>query len=216
VQASARTGRYSAGLCRALAFLIGGLVAPFAALADVYASSAEDGSFRYATQPLDSSYRILLREPAASGAATGTRASSALRSTAQMRYQPLIERFARQYGVPADLVEAVAAIESGNDASAVSPRGARGVMQLLPSTARQYGLADAQALSSPERNIEAGVRHLKSLLVQHHGNVSLALAAYNAGAGAVSRNGDRIPPYRETMLYVPAVLAKAAAARSAR
>jgi soluble lytic murein transglycosylase-like protein len=81
-------------------------------------------------------------------------------------------------------------------------------MQLMPATAARYGVTDP---GDPAQNIDAGVRHLKDLLnVQHQGNVALALAAYNAGQGAVARHGGRIPPYRETMLYVPAVLAAAA------
>ena len=84
-------------------------------------------------------------------------------------------------------------------------------MQLMPATARQYGIRDAAALDDPQQNIDAGVRHLKSLLDRYNGNLALALSAYNAGAGAVARHGDRIPPFRETMLYVPAVLAKVAA-----
>lgn len=82
-------------------------------------------------------------------------------------------------------------------------------MQLMPQTGAQYGVPHA-ALFDAKANIEAGVRHLKSLLEAHQGNVALALAAYNSGSGAVRRYGDRIPPYRETMLYVPAVLAKLA------
>jgi soluble lytic murein transglycosylase-like protein len=84
-------------------------------------------------------------------------------------------------------------------------------MQLMPATGERYGLTGSHSWRDPERNIDAGVRHLKDLLSQHQGNVALALAAYNAGAGAVSRHHARIPPYRETMLYVPAVLAKSAA-----
>lgn len=77
-------------------------------------------------------------------------------------------------------------------------------MQLMPATARQYGLIDR---FDAERNIDAGARHLKALLLRHGGNEALALAAYNAGEGAVARHGLRVPPFRETMLYVPRVLA---------
>lgn len=109
------------------------------------------------------------------------------------------------------MVEAVVAVESSLNPAAVSPKGAQGAMQLMPATAARYGLNGPGAWRDPERNIDAGVRHLKDLLSQHGGNVALALAAYNAGAGAVARHQGRIPPYRETMLYVPAVLAKSAA-----
>ena len=83
-------------------------------------------------------------------------------------------------------------------------------MQLMPAVAARYGLGAPDAWRDAERNIDAGARHLKDLLARYEGNVPLALAAYNAGAGAVSRHRDRIPPYRETMLYVPAVLARSA------
>ena len=80
-------------------------------------------------------------------------------------------------------------------------------MQLMPQTAEKYG-ASRTSLLDPETNIRVGVRHLKALLNQYQGNVALALAAYNSGIGAVHRHGNRIPPYRETMLYVSTVLAK--------
>jgi soluble lytic murein transglycosylase-like protein len=120
---------------------------------------------------------------------------------------PLIEHFARLHQVEPELVAAVVAVESGFNTAAVSPAGASGAMQLMPATAARYGVTNA---ADPAQNIDAGVRHLKDLLRLHGGNVALALAAYNAGQGAVARNGGRIPPYRETMLYVPAVLAAAA------
>jgi soluble lytic murein transglycosylase-like protein len=110
-------------------------------------------------------------------------------------------------------VEAVVAVESGFDARAVSPKGARGAMQLMPETGRRYGLKGPGDFDLAERNIEAGVRHLKDLIAAHQGNVALALAAYNAGPRAVARHGQRIPPYPETMLYVPAVLSRAAGQR---
>ncbi len=80
-------------------------------------------------------------------------------------------------------------------------------MQLMPATAARYGVTDA---GDAAQNIDAGVRHLRDLLNAHQGNVALALAAYNAGQGAVAKHRGRIPPYPETMLYVPAVLAAAA------
>lgn len=206
----ARRRRTIAGWAAALLSLSG---VPAAGAADVFASVGADGVVRYATQALDDSYRVIYREPVAqapnaappSGRVAGARASARAR-----QLQPLIERIARQHGLAPGLVEAVIAIESGHNPDAVSPRGAQGAMQLLPATAARYGVTTAVALRDPARNIDAGVRHLKDLLAQYQGNVALALAAYNAGAGAVSRHGGRIPPYRETMLYVPAVLARSA------
>jgi hypothetical protein len=117
------------------------------------------------------------------------------------RYEDLVVTTARKHGVDARLVHAVIQVESAYRARAISPKGARGLMQLLPSTGRQYGAMD---LFDPEVNLDAGVRHLKGLLARFD-DLPLALAAYNAGAGAVSRFGG-IPPFRETRTYVTRIL----------
>ena len=113
-----------------------------------------------------------------------------------------ILRAADTYKIDAELIHAVIAVESGYDPKAVSPKGARGLMQLMPDTARRYGLKD---LRRPDCNIRVGAAYLKDLLVQFGDDVKLALAAYNAGENAVVRYGNRIPPYRETLQYVPKV-----------
>lgn len=102
-----------------------------------------------------------------------------------------------------DLLRAMIWVESRCNPRAVSPKGARGLMQLMPETARLYGVADAQ---DARANIDAGARYLRDLLAYFSGNVELALAAYNAGPRAVVNAGMRIPPYRETRAYVPAIL----------
>jgi len=115
-------------------------------------------------------------------------------------------------GIDFELLQALVATESGFDAAAVSPRGAIGLMQVMPSTAQRYGvLADPRRsvetkLADPGTNIRAGTRYLRYLLDLYPGNVELALAAYNAGEGAVMRAGNRIPNYRETQNYVRTVL----------
>ncbi len=106
---------------------------------------------------------------------------------------------------------AVIETESDFKTTSVSPMGARGLMQLMPATGRQYGLNRSSEFHDPQRNIDAGVRHLRELLRQAGDNTALALARYNAGSGKVARHGERIPPFRETMIYVPTVLARAAA-----
>lgn len=178
--------------------------------ADIFASVSPDGSPRYSTDAIDASYHLIHIEP---GPARPPSAPAASPRAVSRRHalEPLIELVSRRHGMSPALVEAVISIESNRDPGAISPKGALGVMQLMPATAAQYGLTGANAWREPERNIDAGVRHLKDLLSRHHGNVALALAAYNAGSGAVARHRNRIPPFRETMLYVPAVLAKAAA-----
>lgn len=116
------------------------------------------------------------------------------------RYDDLIQRASRKYGVPAALIKAVMKQESGFDPGVVSPAGAVGLMQLLPSTA---GKSVAQ-LKDPATNIDAGTKYLKEQLDAFGGNVRLALAAYNAGPNAVRRYGG-VPPYSETQHYVSVV-----------
>jgi hypothetical protein len=116
------------------------------------------------------------------------------------RYRELITTTAAKHGVDARLVHALIQVESAYHSRAVSPKGARGLMQILPSTGRQYGALD---LFDPQVNLDAGVRHLKSLLKRFE--LPIALAAYNAGEGAVSRFGG-IPPFKETRNYVSRIL----------
>jgi hypothetical protein len=117
-------------------------------------------------------------------------------------FDRLIRTACARYGVEFELVKAVIKAESAFNPWAISRAGARGLMQLMPETAADHGVAD---IHSPRQNIEGGVRHLRLLLERFEGNITLALAAYNAGAGAVGKyNG--IPPYQETQQYVRKVL----------
>jgi soluble lytic murein transglycosylase-like protein len=120
----------------------------------------------------------------------------------QGQIMQMIEKYAAKHGVDSTLAKAVAKIESDNDATAISAAGAVGVMQLMPETARQLGVNNPL---NPAENIEGGVRYLKGLLDKYSGNVTMALAAYNAGPGSVEKYGG-IPPYRETQAYVTKVL----------
>jgi soluble lytic murein transglycosylase-like protein len=115
---------------------------------------------------------------------------------------PLIDQAAQDYDVDRALLMAVIEIESGGDAQAVSPKGAVGLMQLMPGTGARHGATD---LFDPRQNIGAGARYLRRLLTQF-GDLQLALAAYNAGEGAVLRYRGNLPPYAETMRYVPRVV----------
>jgi soluble lytic murein transglycosylase-like protein len=115
----------------------------------------------------------------------------------------LVEESARRHGIDPALVLAVVAVESGFRPEAVSPKGAQGLMQLMPRTAASLGVQDP---FDPEQNVDAGVRHLEALVRLYDGNLTRALAAYNAGQGAVARHGG-VPPYRETRAYVRRVLA---------
>jgi hypothetical protein len=113
-------------------------------------------------------------------------------------YDPYIEQVARRTGLSPSLIKAVALVESGFDPEAVSPKGAMGLMQLMPGTAEQYGVRNA---FDPGENLLAGAKHLRYLLDEFEGDLTLALAAYNAGSGAVRRHGG-VPAYRETRDYV--------------
>jgi transglycosylase-like protein with SLT domain len=116
------------------------------------------------------------------------------------RYEPIIVRVAAQHGIDPTLVRAVIQVESNYETRARSIKGARGLMQLMPDTARRYGVSN---LYDPAANIEAGIRHLKFLLDRFP--LTLALAAYNAGEAAVERFGG-VPPYAETRSYVARIL----------
>lgn len=117
-------------------------------------------------------------------------------------FDDIIEEHATRGGVRKDLVKAVIQVESAFNPRAVSTKGAMGLMQLMPATARQLGVANA---FDPDQNIRGGVAYLRQLLDRYDGSETLALAAYNAGPGAVDRHGQAIPPYRETRDYVSRV-----------
>ncbi|HET7815346.1 MAG TPA: lytic transglycosylase domain-containing protein [Candidatus Baltobacteraceae bacterium] len=124
--------------------------------------------------------------------------------------ESLIGSNAGQYGVDPALVKAIVANESGFDANATSPTGAQGLMQLEPETASSLGVDNAY---DPAQNISGGTRYIRSLLERFHGDVRLAVAAYNAGPGAVEKYGG-VPPYAETQAYVRNVLGDYAKYRS--
>lgn len=118
----------------------------------------------------------------------------------------LIHSAARDAALDPALVHAVIHVESGYNPGARSPKGALGLMQVMPETAARYGIRNPAR--SIEANLNAGTRYLRDLMAMFDGRLELALAAYNAGENAVLRYGNRIPPYGETRQYVPAVLAK--------
>lgn len=128
------------------------------------------------------------------------------RRLAKQRFAILIDEASRKAALDPALVHAVIAIESGYNPAARSVKGAIGLMQVLPETAARYGVADPAI--SPQENLRAGTRYLSYLMALFDNRVELVLAAYNAGEFAVLRHGYRIPPYRETQNYVPAVLAR--------
>jgi hypothetical protein len=114
-------------------------------------------------------------------------------------YDDLIDEHSRRQSVRSDLVRAVVQVESGFNPYATSPKGAQGLMQLMPATARRFGVVNA---FNPVENVRAGVAYLRQLLDRYQNNETLALAAYNAGPAAVDRHGQNVPPFRETQNYV--------------
>ena len=124
---------------------------------------------------------------------------------ADQPYAGEIAAAALQAGLDPALVHALIEVESAYRADAVSEKGARGLMQVMPDTARRFGVADA---GEPRPNLLAGTRYLRYLLDRFDQRLELALAAYNAGEGAVAKYADNIPPYPETRRYVPAVLSR--------
>lgn len=120
----------------------------------------------------------------------------------RVRYTPLIDKVSNHYRLDRALVHAVVTAESAYNPVAVSHAGAVGLMQLMPGTAKRYGVQNRR---DPRQNVLGGVRYLRDLLVQFD-DLSLALAAYNAGENAVIKYGNKIPPYRETQNYVRKVL----------
>lgn len=122
------------------------------------------------------------------------------------QYAPTIQECSKKYNVPVELICAVILQESGGNAKAVSPAGARGLMQLMPGTARRFGVTNS---FDPRQNIEGGTKYLRFLMDEFKGDYRLVLAGYNSGEGNVKKHGNRIPPFAETQNYVPSVLAYA-------
>lgn len=143
--------------------------------------------------------------PAAPGSSGVVRARAPLPDESFSNvFLPFIQEASSAYRLPAELIHAVIAVESNYNPRALSSKGAQGLMQLMPATARRFGGGDA---FDPRQNILTGSRYLRWLMDQFNQDMELAVAAYNAGEGAVVKAGYRIPPYAETMKYVPNVLA---------
>jgi soluble lytic murein transglycosylase-like protein len=128
------------------------------------------------------------------------------------QYDPLIRQHASQHRVRPELVRAVIQVESAFNPRAVSPKGAMGLMQLMPATAKQFGVIDP---FNPAENIRAGVSYLRQLLDRYDHDEQLALAAYNAGPGAVDKYGSKVPPYKETQNYVLKITGRSGNVRGA-
>lgn len=183
----------------ALAIAIAAL-APRAADAQIYAWRDANGTLVISDRAIEAPTQVYEVEGAPAIRATKPQSSAA------SRYEALVQEHAAKHALRPELVRAVIQVESGYNARATSPKGAMGLMQLMPDTARELGVRDPY---DPAQNIGGGTRYLRQLLDKYDGRVELALAAYNAGSGAVDRHHGRVPPYRETQDYVEKVGAAA-------
>lgn len=173
------------------------------AWADVYAYMADDGTLSLSNEQVDERYTILVKSPEPEAAPVPEAPRGKTLQDRKAGYDEAIEKASHDHGLESALLHAVITVESRYDPKAVSHKGATGLMQLMPATAKRYGVADA---FDPAQNLDGGAKYLKELLGRFGNNTSLALAAYNAGEGAVMKHGNRIPPYRETRNYVTRVL----------
>lgn len=206
-----------------------------AARAELYGYIDQDGVAHFADEKLDDRYKLFLKDggkldslamPRVAGVRMAGRPVGPGKGNADAgklyRYvlnhpnialvDPIIRQIAASQNVDPALVKAVMAVESGFNPSAVSPKGAIGLMQVIPDTGVRFGIAAdkrrsvEQKLADPRLNISAGVRYLSWLQNQFPNNLELVLAAYNAGEGAVARYNNQIPPFPETRQYVSTVM----------
>jgi soluble lytic murein transglycosylase-like protein len=203
---SARLRRTLGRLCTVGALLTAGVVP---ADAQIYSWRDDNGNLVLSNKPRDGA------APATSYAvpkADTIRATRYVPAARSQRWDDVIVEHSREQGVRPDLVRAVVQVESAYNPNAVSPKGAQGLMQLMPATARELGVRN---VFNPIENIRAGIMYLRRLLDRYNNDEVLALAAYNAGPTAVDKYGEKVPPYRETRDYVTKVnkIAGEAAAR---
>lgn len=194
--------------------------------ADLWGYVDERGVAHFAPEQLDARYRLFFRGPSSldpppevppppPGAAEPLRDHPLYVRVARhpnvARFAPLIEAQAGTHGLDVALVKAMIAVESGYEPAAISHKGAVGLMQVMPATGERYGVAAdgrrsvAQKLADPAINVRIGTRYLRDLMLRFDQDTKLALAAYNAGEGAVERYDNRIPPFPETQAYVKLV-----------
>ncbi|PWF40458.1 lytic transglycosylase domain-containing protein [Massilia glaciei] len=186
------------------AYGVGSLgVAPPACADNIYMRTDPEGVQYFTNVPSDSGYQLALTASESRTAPPIVSSARRDRDRGRERHALVVSHAAADTGLPESLLHAVIKAESNYNANAVSPRGAVGLMQLMPETARRYGALDAR---DPAANVLAGARYLKKLLTLFDADLTLALAAYNAGPAAVVRSRRAVPPYAETRRYVPRVL----------
>jgi soluble lytic murein transglycosylase-like protein len=177
--------------------------APGLARADVYSFTDANGVAHFSNVPSDSRFQLLIASSPTDAVAVSPKGKSIDWLARSAQYDGVISGAAKAATIQAALVRAVIVVESGFNPRAVSKKGAIGLMQLQPATAKRYGVKN---IYDPEQNVRAGAHYLSDLLNRFDSNLELALAAYNAGEEAVERYGRHVPPYRETLAYVPSVM----------
>ncbi len=181
-----------------------------AARADVYGYADEGGAVYLTDTPVDGDYQLLAVAPVEPIAVSSNLSQQQAKddenmavSARGMQYKDEVKLAANDSGVESALLHAVITVESNYNSRAVSPKGARGLMQLMPFTAKRFGVNNSY---DPGQNIQGGARYLAYLLKLFKNDFSLAVAAYNAGEDAVIKYGNKVPPYRETVNYVGKVM----------
>ena len=208
-----------------LAALLAGLVltcATTVAQADIYGYIDAEGNAHFSAEKLDERYQLFMRGDGPFDSSELTAPAPAARPKGAFRqylaqhpnlkkFEPLMTQAAHDYAVELPLLKAVMAAESGFNPGAVSPKGAVGLMQVMPATAERYGLQGdgrksvSDKLADPKTNIRLGARYLRDLMHLFPDQIALVLASYNAGEGAVQKYRNRVPPYPETQNYVKLV-----------
>jgi len=184
------------------AFLLLLLPRAFPASADIYKYVDDEGVMHFTDAPTDRRFKVFMRDLKKDRQLrTNFKLSACYRNPDE--FEPIIQSLASEYGVDKSLVKAVIHAESGYNPNAVSSKGAQGLMQLMPKTAQGLKVNNS---FDPKDNIRGGIRYLRFLLDTFKGDVTLALAAYNAGLSRVSQYGG-VPPYQETRNYISKVLA---------
>jgi soluble lytic murein transglycosylase-like protein len=214
---------------RAVAAFVFAMALLPAAHAEVWGYVDAKGVAHFAAEKLDERYELFFRGGESFDTSKGLAGASTPRAVSVPTFAPKLIAFfevspsykvvkhhlreaAARHGVDYELLQALIATESGFDAQAVSPKGAVGLMQIMPATAERYGVAGdkktpiEKKLFDPRTNIRTGVRYLADLIRMFPGRLELAVAAYNAGENAVVRAGNKIPNYRETQNYVKTVM----------
>jgi soluble lytic murein transglycosylase-like protein len=197
------------------------LLAAASARADIYGYIDAEGIAHFAAEKVDERYQLFMQGTTALDSSRLPQGAAASRQTPLLAYlsqhpnlkkfEPLLEQAAKEFSLDPALLKAVMAAESGFNPAAISPKGAIGLMQVMPATAERYGLqADRkksveQKLSDPKTNIRLGARYLRDLHKLFPAKPDLVIASYNAGEGAVQRYNNTVPPYPETRNYVQLV-----------